>query len=81
MESETRYHWRSLGWGPDNWDSGPNPKSKPALFCFLLQIDRCIPGESKEWSQLNAVERHSAEWLGYDEQLWKVRRPFLMLCV
>jgi hypothetical protein len=43
-------------------------------FCFLLTIDRSVPGESKAWSQLNAVERHSAEWLGYNEQRWKVRR-------
>jgi hypothetical protein len=43
-------------------------------FCFLLTIDRSVPGESKEWSELNAVERHSAVWLGYNEQRWKVRR-------
>jgi len=27
MDSETRYHWRSLGWGPGSWANGPNPES------------------------------------------------------
>ena len=29
-------------------------------------------GDSKEWKQLSAVERLSAQWLGYDEKRWKV---------
>jgi hypothetical protein len=29
-------------------------------------------GRSKEWKELSAVEQQSAEWLGFDEQRWKV---------
>ena len=29
-------------------------------------------GDSKSWWQLNAVERMSAEWLGYNEKRWEV---------
>ena len=44
--------------------------------CVMLP---CLLGESKLWSQLNAVERQSAEWLGYDEQRWKVHLPAFFL--
>jgi len=33
MDSETRYHWRSLGWGPDSWANGPNPASTSVRAC------------------------------------------------
>jgi hypothetical protein len=38
-----------------------------------MSTDSRVSGDSKIWSQLNAVERQSAEWLGYNEQRWEVR--------
>ena len=75
MDSEARYHWRCLGWGRDTWNSGPNPPStRPVLARSSLWTDRRVSGDSKTWLQLNAVERQSAQWLGYNEQRWEVRR-------
>lgn len=34
MDSETRYHWRCLGWGPELWENGPNPPSTSSCTRF-----------------------------------------------
>ncbi len=67
--------------GPINMDVRPkSPEYEPvperacASLASLVTLP-CFSGDSKLWSQLNSVERQSAEWLGYDEQRWQVRSP------
>ena len=85
MDSETRYHWRCLGWGPESWANGPNPpsmsvraglpRSPPISHALSL-----ASGDSKSWRQLNAVERMSAEWLGDNEKRWEVSLSQFFAC-
>lgn len=50
-----------------------------ARVAVIVPFSR-LSGDSKTWSELTAVERQSAEWLGYNEQSWKVHPvAFLML--
>ena len=42
------------------------PLTCPSLHPLLLR-----KGDTKEWKELSAAERMSAQWLGYDEQRWK----------
>jgi hypothetical protein len=55
------------------WSQSPKYERVRLLASLAFHFTPFSPsGDSKRWQQLNAVERMSAEWLGYNEKRWEV---------